>query len=168
MALTLIATPGASNANTYCTQNEAVAYFETRLFKEDWTDAGTRDKNAALVWATRVIDEQAMWYGYKQTNAQALRWPRSNVYDTDGYPIVSSEIPQWLKNATAEFAMHLIAEDRTLETNRDLKGFEEMQIGSLKMKIDAYTFKPLVPNSVWSIINPYCEKTGKSKTLERM
>ena len=168
MSVTIIATVGATNSNSYCTLTEADTYHEERLHVDDWDNAGSNEKNSALVWATRILDEQVDWDGYKRSDAQALRWPRSYVYDTDGYPIDSSTIPQWLKNATAELARNLITGDRTLDTNYDTKGFKSIQIGDLKMVMDTYTGKAVIPKSVWSIIKPYCKKIGKQKTLVRM
>lgn len=170
MAVTIVATAGGATANSYCTLAQANTYHEERLHIDDWTNASTSKKNSALVWATRILDEVMNWYGYKNSSVQALRWPRSSIYDQDGYPVTSSAIPIFLREATAEFARHLIIEDRTLETNRDTIGYKKMEIGDLKLEIDPdpTAKKITVPPSVWSMVRPYCTRIGRSRTLVRM
>lgn len=177
MSVTINAEAGSSTANSYVTLNEAIEYMDTRLHKTSWLSAGTEDKKRALVWATRLLDDQVAWKGIKSSDTQALRWPREYCPERDsttggGYEdfdsgvgnmtryLDGSEIPVFLKNATAEFAMFLLAEDRTLETNRDLMGFKRMRVDVIEMEVDPWTKRPMLPASVWSIIKWYAEKTG--------
>jgi hypothetical protein len=166
---TLVATAGASNANTYCTLAEAETYMDSRLHVDAWDEAVSDDKNKGLLWATSLLDDLVTWYGWKSTTGQALRWPRTGVYNIDGESISSLQIPQFLKDATAEFAFQLLSEDRTLETNRDLMGFESMTVGPLSLKIDPNTKKPILPMSVQNMIRNYTPAYNKeAKTLVRM
>jgi len=153
MALTLVATAAGESSNTYCTLVEADSYHETRLHNEDWTDANDTNKNAALVWATRLLDEMVDWVGTKYTTAQALRWPRSGAYNLDNEDYDYDTIPQWLKNATAEFAMYLLSEDRQAED--DMMGFKEITLDVITLKADKYDRPHTIPKSVWDIIQPY-------------
>lgn len=171
MALTLIATAGASDANSYATVVEADAYHEEHLYATNWSSAATATQDIALVWATRLLDEMMEWSGRKNTQTQALRWPRSLVFGPDGYPVDSSVIPQFLKDATAEFARKLIEEDRTDEGSaRTLKGFKKLVVGPIELTVDAYTEKPVMPPSVWSIIKFYGRKIGQggARYLQRV
>lgn len=155
-----------ANANAYCTLDEAEAYFETRLHKSAWDNASDDDKEAAILWATRLLDENVRWYGAPVSNNQPLAWPRSGVSGID-----SDEIPTFLKQATAEFAMHLIIEDRTLETNRDLKGLRRLELDVINIVVDTKStqgHKPLIPPSVWSIIRPYGKLVGMQRQLVRV
>ena len=171
MALVLKATPGASDSNTYCTLAEAETYFETRYHKSAWTAAIDANKNICLVWATRLLDEIIKWKGLEAVEESALRWPRWGVWDPDGNEIDSTDIPNWLKIATAEFAFHLRGSDRTIETNRDLTGFKSVQVDVIKLEMmpgsAANSAKPVLPPSVWSIVKFYGSIYGKSKTLVR-
>ena len=164
---TLIATPGATDANTYATLVEANAYMDARLHVEAWTAASPDNRNKGLLWATAQLDDLVTWYGYKVSTSQALRWPRSGLYDVDGQSITSTAIPQFLKDATAEFAFHLLSEDRTLETNRDLEGFKSLKVGPLAIVVDPNTQKPILPLSVQNIIRYYTPQGGE-KSLVRM
>jgi hypothetical protein len=154
MALTLIATVGAANANSYTTVEEADAYHEAHLYASTWTSASTEPKTAALVWATRLLDEACDWNGTKATNEQALRWPRGGVYDADGVPFDTDEIPLTLKYATAEFARLLLASDR-FQLRDDAKGgLQSVSAGPVSVTFNAVDRISLVPESVWSLLWP--------------
>ena len=161
---------GVAGANSYATQDEADLYFEKRLHTATWTDADPDDKDIALMWATSLLDEMINWKGLQVDGYGALRWPRYGVWDQDGNEISSMIIPQFLKNATAEFGMHLLAADRTLETNRDLTGFRSIQVDVIKLEMSDFNTnasKPVMPKSVWSIVKFYGSIYGQSKTLVR-
>lgn len=162
MALTLIETPGAADANTYCTLAEAESYFEKRLHKDSWDDALDPDKNAALVWATSILDDSINWYGWSLSETQALRWPRTGLSSPDGWTVSSTTIPQFLKNATAEFAMHLIDSDRMADD--DMAGIKQIAVSSIQITTDKYDRKAIIPQSVWQIIRPYGTKYSSSST----
>ena len=76
MALVLDATAAGATSNTYITLADAELYYETRLHVSDWDNANDADKGAALVWATRLLDEWMDWDGSNYDDDQALRWPR--------------------------------------------------------------------------------------------
>jgi hypothetical protein len=170
MALTIDATAGGTSANCYCTLAEAQAYHESRLHSlTTWEAADDgEEKTPALIWATRLLDDLVNWIGTKTSDDQALRWPRSYVYDIDGVQIGADTVPNWLKEATAEFAYHLLGEDLTIDSNRDLMGFEQVKIGPLMVKVDKYTQKPVLPKSVALMIRRYTPWGRKRRALERM
>lgn len=168
MAITVITTAGGATSNSYCTVAEGTTYHTGRLHNADWSDAGGSERSAAVVWATRLLDDHVVWDGVRNDGTQVLEWPRTGLVDPGGYSVDSATIPQFLKDAAAELARWLIAEDRTLETNRDLVGFEEMEIGPLKLKTQANKTKPVIPPSVLSIIQFYGHLKGRKKTLVRM
>ena len=169
MATMTVETGSASStANSYSSVDDADTYHEKRLHVSTWTAATDDNKEIALMWATRLIDEQVTWNGVTTSATQALMWPRNLVYDRNGNAILSTTIPDWLKEAVAEYARYLIGEDRTTETNRDLAGFKEMKVDVLQMKMDPYKTKPVMPPSVWSMIQFYCTVIGRSKRLVRV
>jgi len=170
MAISIIATAGAANANSYCTLAEANTYHDESRYhsKETWTGFSSSDRSRGLIWASRLLDEMVSWDGTIVHTTGALRWPRYDVWHEDGYMISSTTVPQFVKDAAAEFAYHLLQEDRTLETNRDSIGYELIQIGDLKLKVDKFTHKPIMPPSVWMIIRDYAKRAGRSVSLERM
>ena len=166
MAITLIATAGSATANTYSTLAEAETYFEGRLYTTNWDADTDPDKNKALVWATRLLDQLMEWDGSYMTSTQALRWPRGGVTTPDGVWLNSDVIPDFLQQATAEFAACLLDENRT--SDPDTLGFQEMAISSLELKIDKSDRKSVIPTVVWNIIKFYGVKlSNKGKTLVR-
>jgi len=79
---TVIATVGASNANSFVTVAEGDTYCDARLNASAWTDAEDDDKAKAVIEATRELSAK-MWVGSKSTTAQALAWPRAYATDPD-------------------------------------------------------------------------------------
>jgi hypothetical protein len=161
--ITLVATPGAADANSYATVEEADAYYDSRLYADGWLASGV-NKAAALAMASRLLDgfftwtgdaatqRQSSrlpryafftWTGAPSTAEQALCWPRQGMYSRNGYLIASGEIPNALKNATAELAGQLLTADRTVDND-----IEAMGITSLKAGPVSLSFKDLVENKV--------------------
>jgi len=166
--MALIATPGASDANTYSTFDEAETYMETRLHVDNWTDANDDDREAGLLMATALLDRLCNWDGLKAADTQALRWPRTFVYDPDDDSVDSTVIPQFLKDATAEFALHLLGDDLTITIPRDLEGFKQIKVGSLNLVLDTDRGTPkkaIMPDSVWIIVRSYCKRMGRGTKL---
>ena len=155
--MALDATARSATANRYSTVAEADAYHANHLYATVWTSAVLAQKEAALIWATRLLDEQVDWCGEKSTKDQALRWPRWYVADRDGYDVGMTVIPGWLKNATAEMARHLLAGDRT--TERSI-GLQSVTADTVEVVFDKHDVKPVLPPSVRSIVEPYGRVTG--------
>lgn len=157
MAVTLVATVGASNSNSYCTLSEAETYHDTRLHNSDWNNASAPDKTIALIWSTRLLDEWFDWQGTKVglQSEQALRWPRYGAYYRDGEAISSDIIPQFLKDAASELAKDLIAGDPTADS--DTKGFSEMRVDVLMLKIDKADrdSTTVISDAVKSMLEPF-------------
>lgn len=98
----LNATPGASDANSYPTLEEAADYYEMRTEVAGWENG---DQEVLLMMATRTLDAVARphmtyvaeqgsveahwvtsptWTGAPATATQRLAWPRSGMYDANG------------------------------------------------------------------------------------
>ncbi len=146
------ATPKDPAADGYLDVAEADAYFAKRLWASAWTGATTADKEAAIKWATAILDRKS-WKGTVTDSAGALRWPRSGVFDLDGDLLDGDTIPQFLKDATAELAIHLITKDRTTDTGTE--GFSRIAIGSISLDVDKFDRPDELPPSVQDIIAPY-------------
>jgi len=166
MALTLIATAGAVDANTYSTLAEANTYFESRLNATVWAGETDPNKNIALAMATRLFDQGIDWNGLKAASTQALGYPRIGVTDPEGYLVDESSIPDFLKEATAEFAMWLLSSDRTVEDG--MKGMRRMKLGNLDLTADKYDRKSVMPDFVYQMVREYgVKKRGPARRLQR-
>jgi len=120
MALVLIKEDGSGvvGANAYATAADCDAYFEGHLYASAWSAATTGNKEAALVFATRLIDAEYQFHGYSANATQALSWPRQRCPDPDaergedGF-LASDAVPKELVQATCEMARELLIADRT-------------------------------------------------------
>lgn len=173
VSLALVSLPASAGSNTYCTLAEADVYHDGHLYASAWLEATSLQQKQGLIMATRLLDQLCNWKGYDYVETQALRWPRQLVYTLDGVKLDDDTIPQFLKNATAEFARHLIGEDRTVDATEDLSGFKRAKVGPLEIELwepgqVAVAQKEVMPKSVWLIVRPYCQKLGRKTQLVRV
>ena len=172
MALILVATPAAANANSYETLVEANAYFESRLpLSPPWEDA--ESPSAALVMATRTLESSFMpgkrlvqagdasyyvtrrqWTGTPSTTTQRLSWPRTGMYDRNGNLIPSGEIPYELKDATSELAGQLIGSDRTLDNDVIVQGITSLKAGSVALSFKDSIAPQVLPDAAVNMLPP--------------
>lgn len=162
--MTIIATPGADDANSYATLIEADEYHATRLHNAAWTNADDTIKEASLIWAARTLDANFIWEGVKATDAQAMQWPRYNVADYNGYAIPSDEVPISVKWAQSELAFLLIEADRTLAADPDPDAVREVKMGPMTLKFDAERMQAAIASSVVVLVQGLGKFTGAGTT----
>lgn len=171
MALVLIATPGASTANTYATLAEAETYFESRLHTTTWDAATDATKNEALAMAARLLDTSWEWICLPSNKTQALQWPRNGVLDALKLNnIPSDEIPHLLKEAQSELAAQLIPEDRTLDYAVEAKGIRALRAGSVALEFRDGVAAKVFPDAVVNLIPAhwgYLKAGQVNRPLER-
>ena len=150
MAITIDATVGGANANSYLTLAAAQAIIDGWVEDDDvtaWASATTDQKNRALFTATQRLDRER-FLGARATDTQALQWPRTGVRKPDtyvntyavGFPFrittdyyTDTEIPDRIQYAQVVLAVYL-------NNNRDglgLSGVEDyksVRIGSLAVE----------------------------------
>lgn len=112
MPVTVVATAGASNANSYLSVAAADDLANLYLGTLNWATATTDNKGRALIMATRYLDE-LQYVGSKASTTQALLWPRSDAECGD-WSFTSSEIPQPIKQATFDLAEYLLSDSNVL------------------------------------------------------
>ncbi len=128
MALTLVKEDGTgkADANSYADVADGDSYFEGHLYASAWTAATADTKAAALVMATRLVDSQFQFNGYRAHETQALQWPRERCPDPDRNAVTSSlqspvlssfvpndVVPTGIAFAVCEMARELLIADRT-------------------------------------------------------
>jgi hypothetical protein len=152
MAVTIDATAGGANANSYLTLSDAQDIVDGMVEDADvtaWASATTDQKNRALYTATQRLDRER-FLGARATDTQALQWPRTGVRKPDtyvntyatGFPFrisedyfTDTEIPNQVKRAQVVLAVYL-------NNNKDgiglsgLEDFKNVQIGSLNVTPD--------------------------------
>jgi hypothetical protein len=151
---TIIATPGAVDANSYETLVEAQAYFDAHLYASAWASADQATKEKALIMAARLLDAWFEWTGGASTSTQALGWPRTGMLSRNGYEIADDAIPQDLKNAQSEFALGLIGANLAQNNSVADQGITEVKAGPVAVKFKEAIERKVVPDVVRELIPP--------------
>jgi hypothetical protein len=157
MALVLIATPGASNANSFATLAQFQTYMESRLYGDAWEDYDDDVVLKALITATRLIAEyfnRVGWQGFVVSSTQALPMPRSGMLYPNGWPIPSSIIPQQLVDATSELAFRLIEAGAMPDDPSETAGLKSLLAGPVKLEFteDSGTVTVELPERIMNMI----------------
>ena len=116
MALTVETGTGSATADSYLSVADCDTYWTNHGAPATWTAATTAEKEEALRMGTQYLDAVycTRWKGMRYDDDQALDWPRSGVYDNDGWAIDSDEMPTQLLDATAEAAYRHLSETNGL------------------------------------------------------
>ena len=136
-----------------------------RLRTAPWTDASVPDQEAALQWATRLLDEQVGWYGVPTYPDQALALPQVGLVDQWGRQVASDVIPVPVQQATALYALGLLeatADDAPAATG-DLvlksKKIGDVTLTYQDISSSASTRTPVspyaIPSEVKALLRPY-------------
>lgn len=112
MAVTLVATVGASNANSYLSVAAAGDLANLYLGTLQWAGASADDKARSLIMATRYLDE-LKWVGSRASSTQALAWPRMDA-SCDEKTYGDAVIPPELQQATFDLAEALLGDNSLL------------------------------------------------------
>jgi len=147
MAVVIVATPGAADANSYVTLAEAQAIIDGFVEDADvqhWGSGNTDSRNRALFTATQRLDRER-FLGARATDTQALQWPRTGVRKPDtyintyavGFPFrittdyfTDTEIPTQIKYAQVVLAAFLHNNTDALGLS-GLEDYKNVKIGSL-------------------------------------
>lgn len=156
MAITLVTTAGATDANAFVSLADANTYHKGRVHNSAWGDAGSGDKSAAIVMATRSLCYYYKYVGTRTEETGSLCWPRTGVTDESAYSVDPDTIPQFMKDATSEFAFLLLVKDSTV-VDTVPGALKELVAGELSLewnKTDSSDY-PDVPVSVQKMISYY-------------
>ena len=147
MAIAIVATIGAADANSYLTLAEAQAIIDGFVQDADvtaWASATTDQKNRALFSATQRLDRER-FLGARATDTQALQWPRTGVRKPDtyintyavGFPFrittdyyTDTEIPQQVQYAQVVLATYLNNNPDGIGLS-GLEDYKNVKIGSI-------------------------------------
>lgn len=147
--MALDATVGGVSANSYIDEAAAEIYFETVINSDAWDNATSPNREAALITASRLLDQNVNYFGYIAEDTQAMRWPRTLTYNQDGVEYLDTIIPEKLKNIVCDLALSILENGGyTASTNQ----FKQMNIGSLLFKYkDPAGDGPFPPNVLEAI-----------------
>lgn len=166
---TFSTTVGDSAANSYATVAEADDYLlERRLHAAAWSQLGTGEKEAALMWACRALDDLE-FIGSIASETQALQWPRVDAYTADGRLIASDVVPAPIKDAQAEIAFRLVPTDKSADPTGEK--YEKVKVGPLEFTLReppaGDEILEILPPDVRTLIRRYLKRAGLSIPVMR-
>ena len=105
MAFVVETGAGLANANSFASVAAADAYVADRGIT-GWSTLTTTAKEQALIRATDYLEAtyRSAWKGFRNTEAQALSWPRYDVW-VEMFLIDSDTVPSAVVRATIEMAL---------------------------------------------------------------
>lgn len=153
---TLIATPGASNANSYLSVSGADSIADSMVDPGAWATATTDTKVRALITATNGLNTLE-WIGTRTSTTQSLAWPRTDASCGDR-TIPSDDIPRELELATFDLANALITAPALLKsapTNEALvTGIPNRDLKRLKLDVMEIEWRTDLTASTTSRVTP--------------
>lgn len=176
--MTIDATVGGPNSNSYITVEEADDYFSTSYVRPTWSATDVSNKEVVLIESTRLLDTLVKWNGYLKSDSQALKWPRTyvpstdplyNSFESDLYSYVSdSIIPKDVKNAVCELAYSLLSNNGFQSSENDLS---KVKIGPIAVDFSD-TVKtnglPILVRNMISKLGYYNNTSSNSIQLARL
>ena len=128
----------SETSNSYASVAQGDSYY-TALGSVYWIDATEAEKQQALRRATAFIDDKlrGRWKGQAYDENQSLAWPRSYVYNAEGFLIDWDAVPILLIQSTLEIAeLHLGGIDLAPNVEAGESG-----VTGKKVKIDVITIE---------------------------
>jgi len=142
---------GDPDATSYCDVEFADDYIDANIYaSSDWLALEEEQKQRLLVRASKYLDRMVTWEGTRVDEDSGLRWPRSGVYDSDGFLIADDAIPQALKEAVSELASYLMSNDWT--SPQESRGLKEIQVDVIDLKFDTDYTRASVPDYIIAIL----------------
>lgn len=157
--MALDATVGTLTANCYATVEEANAYFADRANADAW--ASSTEQEQLLITASRLIDWQLQFAGYKTSELQSMQFPRTGIVLASGYSVPSDIIPTELKYAVFELALSSVGTDRV--SDNPLAGLDTVTAGPLTIKTSDSSNNPknqTIPDYIRGMLSGYLASIG--------
>ena len=159
MAERIIATAGATDANSFCTLAEAITILTDVLNADAFLGAEQAVQETALLQATRLLVVRVEWDLPPATGTQALPWPQRGAVDGMGRPLSATVVPLVIKQAEALYALALLQEAASGVTPADLAMIESFAIAG-QASVTFGRGRPAlalesIPGMVRELIAPY-------------
>lgn len=97
---------GRVDANSYLTYAEADAFLRFTPYAAIWSALQPLEKEGALIFATELMNQKAVFNGKKKYPNAALKFPRTGLQDCEGNSVSDELVPTAIKKATALVAAH--------------------------------------------------------------
>ena len=140
MATILTTEPGDPSANSFASYEEFLAYSATRFPVIGWPATSTQlEVEQRMIQATRLLQSSFDWTGMAATNTQALISPRIGWFNRNGFSILSTIIPQELKDAESELTLQIGVSDLLANNEAADKGIRRVKAGSVEVEFQSIT-----------------------------
>jgi hypothetical protein len=156
-----------------------VVFASSHLYASAWTAAAADRKATALVMATRLIDSQYQFNGFRVYDGQALQWPRMSCPDPDvnvvevigllwrpNNCVESNVVPKAVADATCEMARELLLADRTAAP--DGEGLKYQNVGTTQTGYDKTDRRPIVSRVAQAMLAKYGALVSASSGAVRL
>jgi hypothetical protein len=174
MAVTLIVEDGTgkSNANAIVSLDAVKEYWDGRGVS--YAEYSDDQLNGAIVRASAFLASAYQWQGIKvNQRAQTMPFPRTGVFDREGWNILQDEIPREVKAACAEIALYEAANPGGMNPNVVLaEKVTSEQVGPIKVEyanafMSAESSRPVL-TVVSDLIEQFLDTSTGDFTLLRM
>jgi hypothetical protein len=156
--------------NSYVSLTEAEEYFASVIDASGWDTLDEASKEAALISATRYIDERP-WIGSTVSPSQDLGWPRNGAtyFDEKLGMIVThsnTDIPERVKIAVYEQALYMVVNNDSLQATS--QSFESITVGPISLS-DSDSSKSISKSSstATKMLKPLVKRGSTSNTWWR-
>lgn len=153
---TLVATAGASNANSYLSVAGADSIADGMVGTLAWSTATSDNKIKALITATNGL-ETLGWIGTRATTTQALAWPRSDASCGDK-SYGDDEIPREVELSTFDLANALLGDPTLLRSSSSkealVSGIPNRDLKRIKLDVMEIEWNTNVGNSTTEAVTP--------------
>jgi len=153
---TLVATAGATNANSYLSVAGADSIADSMVGTLAWSSATEANKIKALITATNGL-ETLKWIGSRSSTTQALAWPREEASCGDK-TIADDEIPRELELATFDLANALLGDPTLLRSSSSkealVTGIPNRDLKRIKLDVMEIEWNTNVGNSTTEAVTP--------------
>lgn len=153
---TLVATAGASNANSYLSVAGGDSIADGMIGTLAWSSASTDNKTKALITATNGM-ETLGWIGERATATQALSWPRDHAECGDKH-YDETEIPREVELATFDLANALLGDPNLLRSSSSkealVAGIPNRDLSRIKLDVLEIEWNTNVGNSTTEAVTP--------------
>lgn len=173
--MTLIATPGAADANSFCLISEALQVHLGRPGAAAFAAAERPVQEALLIQATLEISLKVLWLGAMvDPDVQALPLPMVGQVDQpSGRALAEDIIPPLVVRATALYALVLFKAGQVEDQAALASGIKQFQVeGAVSITFaDPLTLGPMVPIpwDIWNLLRYYgsVPSTGRHMPVVR-
>lgn len=169
MAVTVVVETGESleDSNSYVTVAEATTYQEANPYGSAWAAYSETKKAQGVITASRILDQQFQWNGYKSNAAQAMQWPRMLCPDPDSINqavpgstvlndgmLAEDAIPKAIKEAVCALALVVHLTNR--ESDPQGEGISSFTLdGVMSVSFDKETRQPILPEWMTASLSKY-------------